>query len=214
MGFNKSVLKFGWFRYSYAKFRFHVGLKCEKWVAILPSKSMNKNSHLFFLSNSYISIKRIRRVVLVFFLQVEAHLHVDLVVLQELHLTQDWCCHLYLLLLVIHTRNIPTVNNEQFGCAQVHGWKIFLIQGVPKKITTLCLPNISGTKEQNYKPFSPTENWNQCANFEYRTIFVRFKGAEILTKQNWILDKGNCNNLLFSYLNSEVFWKMIKINMN
>ena len=83
-----------------------------------------------------------------------------------------------------------------------------------KKLPLYVLLNISGTKEQNYKLFSPTENWNQCANFEYRTIFVQFKGAEILTKQKWLLEEGNCNNLLFSNLNSEVFGKMIKINMN
>ena len=83
-----------------------------------------------------------------------------------------------------------------------------------KKLPLCVLFNISGTKEQNYKPFSPTENWNQYPHFEHRTIYVQFKGAEILTKKNWILDKGNCNNLLFSHLNSEVFWKRIKINMN
>ena len=64
-----------------------------------------------------------------------------------------------------------------------------LYRASQKKLPLYVLLNISGTKEQNYKPFSFTENWNQCANFEYRTIFVRFKGAEILTKQNWIFRK-------------------------
>ena len=67
------------------------------------------------------------------------------------------------------------------------------------------LLHMSGTKEQNYNLFSSTENLNQCANFEYRIIFVRFKGAKISTKQNWILEKGNYNNLLISHLNSDVF---------
>ena len=52
-----------------------------------------------------------------------------------------------------------------------------------KKLPLYVLLNIFGTKEQNYKPFSPTENLNQCANFEYRTIFVRFKGLRYKQKK-------------------------------
>ena len=81
-----------------------------------------------------------------------------------------------------------------------------------KKLLLYVLLDISGSKQQNYKPFFPPENWYPCANFEYRTISMRFKGAEILTKQNRIFEKGNCNKLLFSYFNFEVFWKMIKMN--
>ena len=86
---------------------------------------------------------------------------------------------------------------------------MFLYSASKKKLSPYVLLNMSGTKKQNYKPFLSSKNWDQCANFEYRTIFVQFKGALISTKQNWIFDKGNCNNLLFSHLNSEVFWKMI-----
>ena len=86
----------------------------------------------------------------------------------------------------------------------------YMIQGVPKKLPLYVLLNISGIKEQNYKPFFSTENWDPCANFEYRTIYMRFKGAEILTKQNWIFEKGNCNKLLFLILILRFFERWLK----
>ena len=79
-----------------------------------------------------------------------------------------------------------------------------------KKLPLYVLLNISGIKEQNYKPFFSTENWDPCANFEYRTIYMRFKGAEILTKQNWIFEKGNCNKLLFLILILRFFERWLK----
>ena len=60
--------------------------------------------------------------------------------------------------------------------------------GCPKKNETGFLLNISATNDRILKLFSSPKNWDPYAHFEYRTIFVRFLGAEIFAKQNGILD--------------------------
>ena len=60
--------------------------------------------------------------------------------------------------------------------------------GCPKKNETGFLLNISATNDRILKLFSSPKNWDPYAHFEYRTIFVRFLGAEIFAKQNAILD--------------------------
>ena len=74
---------------------------------------------------------------------------------------------------------------------------------------TFCLI-YQESKNKITNRFFSTENWDPCANFEYRTIYMRFKGAEILTKQNWIFEKGNCNKLLFLILILRFFERWLK----
>ena len=57
-----------------------------------------------------------------------------------------------------------------------------------KKRSNVCLFDISGTNEQISKPFFSSENWDTYVNFEYKTNFVRFWGAEILGKQYGVLE--------------------------
>ena len=66
--------------------------------------------------------------------------------------------------------------------------KTQVITGGPKKNDTPFLINISATKYQIFKLFFSPENWDPYANFENITISVRFFNAEILVKQNGILD--------------------------
>ena len=58
---------------------------------------------------------------------------------------------------------------------------------VSQKNETGFLPNILATKCRIFKSFFSPENWDPYANFEYKTISVQFKGAEIFTKQNGVL---------------------------
>ena len=69
-------------------------------------------------------------------------------------------------------------------------WRIermYHIQGVSKKNAPPSLLHNSGTKYRIFKCFFSPENWDPYANFEYKTISVRYSGAEIFTKQNVVL---------------------------
>ena len=63
--------------------------------------------------------------------------------------------------------------------------------GCPKKNKTGFLLNISATNDRIFKSFFSPENWDPYGHFEYRTIFVRLKGAEKFTKQNAVLKQIN-----------------------
>ena len=63
--------------------------------------------------------------------------------------------------------------------------------GCPKKNKTGFLLNISATNDRIFKSFFSPENWDPYAHFEYKTIFVRLKGAEKCAKQNAVLKQIN-----------------------
>ena len=63
--------------------------------------------------------------------------------------------------------------------------------GCPKKNETGFLIDISATNDRIFKLFSSPENWDPYTHFEYRTIFVRLKGAEKFAKQNVVLKQIN-----------------------
>ena len=90
--------------------------KYRKWTIsrhqILPSKCVNIDSHFFILFDLNIFINRSRWILLVFLIEVEAHLLVDHVVLQKLHSGQDRHSHLNLLRLFIYARNISGVKQN------------------------------------------------------------------------------------------------------
>ena len=53
--------------------------------------------------------------------------------------------------------------------------------------------------ERIYEQFFSPENWDPYANFKYRTNSVKFKVAEISTKQNETFMMGWCDRIKFSY---------------
>ena len=77
----------------------------------------------------------------------------------------------------LYTRAINKITSNSTGC--------------PKKNKTGFLLNISATNDRIFKSFFSPENWDPYGHFEYRTIFVRLKGAEKCAKQNAVLKQIN-----------------------
>ena len=80
--------------------------------------------------------------------------------------------------------------------------------GCPKKNETGFLLNILPTKYRIFNSIFSLENWDQYANFEYKTSFVRFKGAEIFTKQNGVLKQINSFLCLSVVLRTALEWPL------
>ena len=78
---------------------------------------------------------------------------------------------------------------EQGSLFGLRTWK--KSTGCPKKNETGFLIDISATNDRIFKSFSSPENWDPYTHFEYRTIFVRLKGAEKFAKQNVVLKQIN-----------------------